>query len=49
MVKIIKEIMIRIYEGEEELIKKIDRFTKLFNEKTENKTIKKIIKEFELK
>jgi hypothetical protein len=44
----IKEIIIRFYEGDEKIIKKIERLQKLFNENTENKTIKKIIKEFEI-
>ena len=45
----IKEIIIRFYEGDEKIIKKIERLQNLFNENTENKTIKKIIKEFEIK
>lgn len=44
--KPIKEIMLRFYPGEENILAKITRISKLFNEKAENKTIKKMIKEF---
>lgn len=46
---IIKEYKIYIHEDEEKVISKINKLKKLFGEKTDNKTIKKIIKEFEIK
>jgi len=49
MAKCIKEIYIRFYEEDKEIIEKIKRMKMLFKEKTENKVIKKIIKEFEIK
>jgi hypothetical protein len=46
--KKIKEYKILIYEGEEDIIAKIDKFGKLFSQKADNKTIKKMIVEFEI-
>lgn len=48
-VKKIKEIPLRFYEQDNEIIEKLKKLKKVFNEKTDNKTIKKIIKEFEIK
>jgi hypothetical protein len=49
MNKSIKEIYIRFYKEDKEIIEKIKRLQILFKEKTENKLVKKIIKEFEIK
>lgn len=48
MKKIIKKVLLRIYEGEEDTVKKIDKIKKFSNEKTDSKTIKKIIDEFKI-
>lgn len=48
--KPVKEIMIRFYDKEEdkETLTKVSKLKNLFNEKSENKTIKKIIREFKI-
>lgn len=49
MTKKIKEIIIRFYEKDKDLVEKIKNMKRIFNEKTENKTILKIIREFQIK
>ena len=42
--KIKKLVMIRIYEDEEDIINIIDKYKKVFDVKTDNKVVKKLLK-----
>lgn len=47
--KPVKIYNVRIYDDDQDIIEKIEKFKKLFGELTESKTIKKMIRELEIK